>query len=252
MIEQDWDGFTAFGGTLDRSILRCSPYIKTDVHNFYTWLSAMRERPLKYGIPEKHKQDVAAVLDKFMIPREQIGIQGLPLFLLPPVLDKMIGDKREVDPVIVKFGPDLRPLQLVDGASALGYLFSITQAPFDASCQSYWIWMLVFFSECLQLAFTIDFKDEVVTSSGGPFMANVMYLPPTTQLALSQQQPFAFGATVPTDSFHSDEDKAAAERRGLAITWRCENVLAQALSKLSTEQKVPVLSHGNLIAFIGC
>jgi hypothetical protein len=48
------------------------------------------------------------------------------------VLDKMTATERQADPVTVHFGPNLEPLETVDGPSALGYLFSIARAPASA------------------------------------------------------------------------------------------------------------------------
>jgi hypothetical protein len=44
----------------------------------------------------------------------------------------MTATESQADPVTVHFGPNLKPLEIVDGPSALGYLFSIARAPASA------------------------------------------------------------------------------------------------------------------------
>jgi hypothetical protein len=102
------------------------------------------------------------------------------------VLDKMTATERQADPVTVHFGPNLEPLEIVDGPSALGYLFSIAQAPASADWKSYRLPLLLCFSKCLYLAFIINPKDSSATWSTVQIMANIMYLTEEVQLSLGQ------------------------------------------------------------------
>jgi hypothetical protein len=85
-------------------------------------------------------------------------------------------NQQEVDPVIVHFGPDAHPMRIVDGAAALGYLFSLAQPPAEINWQVYWVPLCLVFSRCFYLAFLDNSCSEVRALSGVPVMANVMYL----------------------------------------------------------------------------
>ena len=127
-------------------------------------------------------------------------------------------------------------MPIVDGASVLGYLFSLIPAPPDASWNDHWFPLLLFFSKCLFLAFSVDDADEKTLWYGVPVMATIMYLPSNTVTGSGLQRPFMFGATVATNLFHESQDATTIERKGLAITWRREQILKGNLEALGAEE----------------
>jgi hypothetical protein len=80
-------------------------------------------------------------------------------------------------------------------------------------------------------------------------MANIMYLTEEVQLSLGQQRPFMLGASVPTVRNRKDRniDQAVQERRGLAITWRRDQILKQALNILNPGAELSALEPSVLM-----
>jgi hypothetical protein len=88
---------------------------------FYQWLIEMQQRPSDYGIPSEHHKDVQAIFSAFL------GRSNENVHIWRTVLDTMTATERQADPVTVHFGPNLEPLEIVDGPSALEYLFIIAE-----------------------------------------------------------------------------------------------------------------------------
>jgi hypothetical protein len=100
---------------------------------------------------------------------------------------------------MVSFGPRSTQKQIVDGAAALGYLFSVLEVPVGVtpSWDTYWIPLLTLFSKCLYLAFIRPQSIGKPLVGGIPVMANVMYLPQGDSLGMETSlRPFAFGASL--------------------------------------------------------
>ena len=82
------------------------------------------------------------------------------------------------DPLLVQFGASdpLETLELVDGPSALAYLFSIATPVAQPTWQNYYLPMLVLLSKCLYLAFIGNEGDETTRITGVPFMSCVTFV----------------------------------------------------------------------------
>lgn len=125
-----------------------------------------------------------------------------------------------MNPSATYFGPGDTPIQFIDGAAVLGYIFSIVRPAqgITPTCQSYWLPMLLLCSRCLYLAFvTLDDKEEF-SHLGVPNMANIMYHHPKSMSESFdyQEWPYMFGATLPGEA-HGD--KNFKENRDLASAW---------------------------------
>lgn len=134
----------------------------------------------------------------------------------------------------------------MDGASALGYLFSICRSPTarDLSWYSYWLPNLLLYSKCLYLAFlavNTDKVDDKYLLSGVPEMANIMYLPNGRDHL--QSQPMMLGSTLPSVSSLYKNDTRVVEQTRLAYVWRRENVLESALNELHPGTVLPGILH---------
>jgi hypothetical protein len=105
--------------------------------------------------------------------------------------------------------------------------------------------LIAVLSKCLFLAFSVDPTDEKTTWSGVPIMATVMYLPSNTATTPGQQWPFTFGATVATKSFHEGQDATTIERKGLAVTWRRQQIVMGNLEASGAEE-LPSLDPSTL------
>jgi hypothetical protein len=165
--------------------------------------------------------------------------------VLRPVLSKQTESGRHViEPITVQFGSDNEPLELVDGGSALGYMFSIAQAPVGADWHTYWLQLLILFSKCLYLAFTAhSFPHDIEGNiSRVPVIANVIYLPRKERPSELQHHAFMYGATIPTASANSKDD----ECRTLAIVWRRNHVLKRTLETLFDDRGLEIVETGVL------
>lgn len=140
-------------------------------------------------------------------------------------------------------------LELIDGALALGYLFSIQQAPLDADWNNSWFAMLLFFSMCLFLAFIRDHRDLKFCAAGVPVMASVMYLPIEVRSQIDSsisRQIFMFGSSRPAAPSHQSQDLSFTRNRNVATIWRRERILADTLERLDPTKKLPILSDISL------
>lgn len=153
---------------------------------------------------------------------------------------------RTLNPLVVHFGPQNTELQIADGASALGYIFSIVDPPPDVSLtwSEYFMPLLVLFSKCLYLLFGIDHDIRKRTVSGAPVMANVMYLHDDSDLG-KELAPFFYGATLPAVPLISGTDQLFKTARGMLSTWRRDQLLIPALqgcerSRTGSPQSIPL------------
>lgn len=136
------------------------------------------------------------------------------------------------EPVTVTFGtkPDL--VQIIDAATALGYLFSIVKPPkgIDVNWKQYWLPLLALFSRCLYLAF-VDLRPDLdmdLAISFVPTMACVMYA--SQEFGTNDlEKPLMFGASTPYAAFKDFEDQDLESRKERARTWRRTNVLVADL-----------------------
>lgn len=144
-------------------------------------------------------------------------------------------------PVIVHFGPGLAELQLVDGGSALAYLFSIVLSPPNATWESHYFPMLISLSKCLFLAFGVvrEQDGDDFTWCGVPIMASVMYLPFDAQKPREldhMKRPLMFGSSIPSPP---NVDEQNEEYKTSATVWRRKRILADTLRSLGTGQGLP-------------
>lgn len=149
-----------------------------------------------------------------------------------------------MEPIVVHYGPDRARLLIADGASALGYLFSICKLPVAKSLSwyAYWLPSLLLYSRCLYLAFVAADEGNLgkyYFFSGVPVMANVMYLP----IGLDQSHSLMFGSTLPSVSLSSKEDTLVVEQTRLAYVWRRKNILESALNDLHPGATLPGVLH---------
>ncbi|KAF1840929.1 uncharacterized protein K460DRAFT_359472 [Cucurbitaria berberidis CBS 394.84] len=235
-----WNDFTAFNGTLTCEILQTSSTdLKADIAKFHEWLKGVRNKPELHGIPAKHKDNVKKVFQALSGTDELQAPDHLPALL--PIFETLDGQgNRNLKPLVVSFGSQDAQLLITDGASALGYLFSITSPPPHISVlwSEYLMPLLTLFSKCLFLAFVIDHTDKAYALSGVPVMANVMYL--SNEVALeNSSRPFFFGATISSAPYHKPTEVQFKHGRGLVTTWRRDHLLLPALR--SHQQTLPPL-----------
>lgn len=146
-------------------------------------------------------------------------------------------------PVTVHFGLQRQPIELIDAAAALGYIFSIVSHPHDATWHSYWVPLLVLYSRCLYLAFVVKHENQEIAVSGVPIMANVMYLADAEQFHQSSR-PAMFGASIPAPprlhtKYAGNEDNR--EKLVRARTWRRGQVLLTGLHRaIGTDAQLPL------------
>lgn len=93
---------------------------------FYTWLNELLANPIEYGIPKRYVGDITNLFSEFL--KHSSSADTLPSLLSVRERENDT-NQPEVDPVTVHFGPNHDYLEIIDGAAALGYLFSIVSPP---------------------------------------------------------------------------------------------------------------------------
>lgn len=180
----DWTGFSAFSNTLSvpsLSTQQNGPSLQANVAaaaaRFRTWIDNVRNNPQAHGFsnaPVNYSGAVVRLLDTFFPPnaRPVLFSTGNP----PPA----VGGQPIIQPVMVPFGaaPNLQ-MGIVDGASALGYLFSVVSYPqnFQPTWQNYFLPLTVLYAWSVYLAY-INYDPTLPLSIDAvPSMACIMYLP---------------------------------------------------------------------------
>ncbi|CAO2650525.1 Nn.00g018170.m01.CDS01 [Neocucurbitaria sp. VM-36] len=213
---------------------------------FRKWLRELCSHPIKHGIPSKYTEDVCNILEALSGINQPITAESIQNIV--SIFMAFNNDGSHVlKPVVVHFGPQDTELQITDGASALGYLFSIVSPPpdVDLTWSGYFMPLLVLFSKCLFLLFAVEDDNTIMAISGVPIMANVMYLPADVPRG-GQMPPFFFGATIPATPHLSAKDPTFKTARGMVCTWRRDELLVPALedceqSHLGQQQSIPLL-----------
>ncbi|KIW83736.1 hypothetical protein Z517_02982 [Fonsecaea pedrosoi CBS 271.37] len=240
MASIDWDNFTAFAGAglLRSTILRPSRNadgtlnLEQDVLGFYQWLDIVRRTGLPgadaCGVPENRQQAVRDLLDAFFPTGH-----GTPEGRAEPVrvLDTPNPDgSRTAQPRTVHLGPQDLALQIIDGPSALAYVFSVVQ-PTIANPQwdTYFLPLLVFFSRFLYLAYVSPSPTggtgPVHQISDVPFMSCIMY-----DAASAPHPSYMLGSTWALSSSVGSGMVSRAAREPMIDGWRRLQLLEAALA----------------------
>jgi hypothetical protein len=140
------------------------------------------------------------------------------------IFDRVDENGSQLGPVQVQLCPLNKLISIIDGASALGYLFSVVQPPrgIKTTSHEYFLPMLVLYSQCLYLVFAKHHQGNISNLQGVPVMASVMYLADDVP---KSDTPFLFGASLACDIV----DDHFKVRRVTACTWRRDNLLLPAL-----------------------
>ncbi|KAM0425911.1 hypothetical protein ACHAPT_008849 [Fusarium lateritium] len=180
----DWTGFSAFANTLSVASLstpqagpNLEARIATAAANFRTWLDNVRNNPQAHGFsnaPVNYAEAVVRLLDAFFPAggRAVLFNTGPP----PPAL----GGPPVIQPIMVPFGavPNGQ-IGISDGASALGYLFSVVSYPqnLQPTWENYFLPLTVLYSWSVYLAFITYGPNMPVKIDAVPNMSCIMYLP---------------------------------------------------------------------------
>ncbi|KAL6714839.1 hypothetical protein ACLMJK_007099 [Lecanora helva] len=212
--ELDWAIFSAFDNTLNAQFLKDtstpSVPVKQQKEVFTKWLKSINEDARLTSIFGARKDDARDILDAFFPEgKDPICVRDLQEGHDPT---------RIADPCNVKSGTAQRNLQIMDGAAALAYLFSIAKPPLNPTWRNYFLPLLVILSKCLYIAF-IDQGGgdanlpESITSV--PFMSCVTYIEgwPSNR--------FTFGSCFTTGPQSNAQNALTShERRQLLDVWR--------------------------------
>ncbi|KAK3681140.1 hypothetical protein B0T22DRAFT_445817 [Podospora appendiculata] len=152
-MNNNWNDFQIFDGTcfLDRTIFNAGASRRHSADVFFTFINNLHESLVDgepCGIPPARVQDVTNLLDAFF-PVVSFAKSNPPSH--NPEIIAVIGDL-----IIVTFGHG--QLAINDGPSALGYIFSIAQAPaagppFASPWDDYVLPLPAIYSRCLYLAY---------------------------------------------------------------------------------------------------
>jgi len=159
-------------------------------------------------------------------------------FLNPVCEQSSNAGQQIMDPISVPFGPNSTPIKIADGATALGYLFSLAEPHPDAGWKQYWLPLCLLYSRCIYLAFIKDHASQINAINSVPSVVNVMYMTSQQNLA-APQRPFMFGATIATYQAFSG-DSESRERKKRTAAWRRAEILTPALRQRWPEATLPI------------
>ncbi|KAI1177886.1 hypothetical protein F4777DRAFT_540723 [Nemania sp. FL0916] len=243
---QDWSpaNFHAFAGAaqLDATYMAKTMTgghedLAADVLKFYRWIEHLRGNvgPTN-GIPNDYVTSVQDLLTAFF-PQMQPNDEWMPAARV-----RSVGDQGIVEVVtLADFGtatPKER-LQIVDGATALGYIFSVATPPANPTWLSYYLPLAALYCRFLYLAYVLDrtggANPGVFDASADlPQMSCVMYAGETHTVR------YIYGATAA--KIPGDDPDRAAERINAPVMldrYRREQVLAPALNREVPGVQIP-------------
>lgn len=180
----DWTGFSAFSNTLSVASLstqQTGPTLQANVAaaaaRFRNWIDNVRNNPQGHGFsnaPVDYAGAVVRLLNTFFPAnrRPVLFSTGNP----PPA----VGGQPIIQPVMVPFGaaPNVQ-MGIADGASALGYLFSVVSCPqnLQPTWQNYFLPLTVLYAWSVYLAYINYDPNMPLDIDAVPSMSCIMYLP---------------------------------------------------------------------------
>ncbi|KAJ4213194.1 hypothetical protein NW759_011038 [Fusarium solani] len=180
----DWTGFSAFSNTLSVASLstqQTGPTLQANVAaaaaRFRDWIDDVRNNPQGHGFsnaPVNYAGAVVRLLNTFFPAnaRPVLFSTGNP----PPA----VGGQPIIQPVMVPFGaaPNVQ-MGIADGASALGYLFSVVSYPqnLQPTWQNYFLPLTVLYAWSVYLAYINYDPNMPLNIDAVPNMSCIMYLP---------------------------------------------------------------------------
>jgi len=218
----------------------------------------LANRAVNYLIPPLHRAQVE------LNAPGAVGCCGIPGSRVPAVLElfeaffpsdgrcvdiSTNGDANALESKAVKvpWGSTNQEIEIIDGPSALGYIFSVATPPQGAAaCDlNYIVPLQAVYSSCVYLAYisnvwidedTEDFIQDV------PFMSCAMYF--TDGVSNPPVHHFLLGSTY-TVTFAPDGSTAAGVRAKVRLmnSWREKQVLGPALQSYSPHRVLPPNDH---------
>ncbi|KAI0390904.1 hypothetical protein F5Y17DRAFT_442787 [Xylariaceae sp. FL0594] len=246
---QDWvaNGFTAFAGP---AALNHKFMVKTrkngvedvdaDILGFYTWIETLRanvgtDKGTDVGIPQAYVASVQALLAAFFPPMQANKTTWVPAIRIKSGAGGTVAVESLVD-----FGTrnPRNQLQIVDGPTALGYIFSVAVPPANPTWLNYYLPLAALYCRCLYLAF-VKYRDynqqQLVLAPGDlPQMSCVMYN------GENQNVRYVYGST--RASIPASIGAAGARRANSGSTldnFRRQNVLVPALGLANPGTQIP-------------
>ncbi|KAI8718072.1 hypothetical protein NCS52_00885100 [Fusarium sp. LHS14.1] len=206
----DWTNFSAFDGTLNRQTLFAveNPAdttqvarLKRQAQTFYDWLSVIRDDARLTPVFGASREMAELVLDHFF-PNGGTALR---------VSDHTQGfdPTRLAIPLSLPLGNTGIHVNVIDGPSALAYLFSIAEPPEgqEMTLDKYYLPMQILLSRAIYLAFmgSITTDPFVYDLDSVPYMTCLMYLDDPQPTAVPQ---YVFGSTH-TPGLATDADENA-------------------------------------------
>ncbi|KAI0438391.1 hypothetical protein F4803DRAFT_98815 [Xylaria telfairii] len=249
---QDWDNFSAFAGEarLDKSYMEnaTDKVGHDDVMKFYRWIKALSDdaHPVP-GILPAYVTSVQRLLGAFF-PSTWVGDNWLPAVRI-----KTQDDGRVAVASLVDFGNAVpqQQMQIVDGPTALGYIFSVAIPPANPTLLNYYLPLEALYTRFLYLAFLYDKvagTQELVSAVGDiPQMSCVMYT-----VGANATVRYIYGAT-PAFIPSADLSRGAERENALSTlnNYRLNTVLRPALAQEVPNAQIPGHSPRHIEALAG-
>ncbi|PON20332.1 hypothetical protein TGAM01_v210774, partial [Trichoderma gamsii] len=144
---------------------------------------------------------------------------------------------RDPDPVTVPWGPNNQDLKIIDGPTALGYIFSVATPPNGATYDNYLVPLQAIYSRCLYLAYIrkIGVPRPVNNATNVPVMSSCIYFRDA-----GNQLWFLLGSTYTLTYAANGSNKADHNaKRRLMNGWRREQILDPALQSYNPNHYLP-------------
>ncbi|KAK2601680.1 hypothetical protein QQS21_004755 [Conoideocrella luteorostrata] len=240
-----WNSFTAFEGTLSAAFLATPPVqpnnpdldnttkcVLAAVQSFRTWLAKVREDPVAHGFatePINYSKAAKDVIDAFFpLGQRPLRIRtGKP----PPG----VPGQAVIKPVMVPFAAADKEMGIADGASALGYLFSVVSPPAQVvpTWETYFFPLTVLYAWCVYLTYINYDPTGPLDIAAVPAMTCVMYLERPDASPL-----FFLGHTKARCSINDKEFVKDGQDNALCLHYRAGQI--QRAAQIGDRPSLPV------------
>ncbi|KAK3334089.1 hypothetical protein B0T19DRAFT_474657 [Cercophora scortea] len=266
-MNNNWNTFQVFDGTcvLGRTIFNAGATRRHSADAFFQFINNLRQslaQGAPCGIPAARAQDVIELLNAFF-PAVQFTNNNPPSLGRPQFVDVRCipqnpgpgGNVVAVvgHPINVTFGNG--QLAITDGPSALGYIFSIAEAPaagppFVNTWEDYVLPLLAIYSRCLYLAYIGTMIPNPhnpnnpnlqwwESNQNVPWMAGAMYFTDDA----NQLRVLLSSTYVPGRENYGPAQALTRAKQQMMNQWRAANVLNPALQFYNPARVLPPPAH---------